>query len=193
MVGRPLETTELGDEELVERAKRGDVHAYELLVKRYQRIAFRAAYVLAGSAEDAEEAAQDGFMKAYRALDRFRPGAPWRPWLLRIVGNEARNRRRAGTRQAELLIRAAREVPSGEAAPSPEGAALASAERETLLAALARLRERDRRVLACRYLLDLSESEIAAVLGCRRGTVKSRLSRALARLRTELEAEGRHG
>jgi RNA polymerase sigma factor (sigma-70 family) len=193
VVGRPLETAELADEELVERAKRGDVHAYELLVKRYQPIAFRVAYVLAGSAEDAEEAAQDGFIKAYRALDRFRPGAPWRPWLLRIVGNEARNRRRASTRHAELVLRAAREVPSGEAAPSPEGVALASAERTTLLAALARLRERDRRVLACRYLLDLSEGEIAAVLGCRRGTVKSRLSRALARLRTELEAEGRHG
>ena len=75
----------------------------------YQGIAFRTAYLLAGSAADAEEAAQDGFVKAYRALGRFRIGAPFRPWLLKIVANEARNRRRALSVRA---LRATRQATS---------------------------------------------------------------------------------
>ena len=159
-------------------------------MRTYQGIAFRTAYVLAGSAADAEEAAQDGFVKAYRALGRFRAGAPFRPWLLKIVANEARNRRRSAGRREQLALRAAGAAP-GDAAPSPEAALLSAERREELLAALNRLPERDRLVLACRYLLDLSEEEAAAALGCRRGTVKSRLARALARLRADLgETDG---
>ena len=71
--------------ELIARAKRGDADAYEELVRTYQGIAFRTAWLVAGNAADAEEAAQDGFVKAYRALWRFRSGAPFKPWLLRIV------------------------------------------------------------------------------------------------------------
>jgi RNA polymerase sigma factor (sigma-70 family) len=172
--------------ELVERARRGDERAYEELVRRHQGIAFRTAYVVAGDATDAEDAAQEGFVKAYRALGRFRAGAPFRPWLLQIVANEARNRRRSAGRRAGLALRAAGEDPSGGAAPSPEGSVLAGEERERLLAALTGLREEDRLVIACRYFLDLSEEETAAALDWRRGTVKSRTSRALARLREEL-------
>jgi RNA polymerase sigma-70 factor, ECF subfamily len=187
VVGRPLD-----ERELVARAQRGDVDAYEELVRAYQGIAFRTAYVLAGSAADAEEAAQDAFVKAYRALWRFRAGAPFKPWLLRIVANEARNRRRSAGRRTALALRAA-QVPSGEAAPSPEAALIDAERREQLIAALDRLGESDREAIACRYFLDLSEAETAAALGLRRGTVKSRLSRALDRLRTELEAASAAG
>jgi len=176
-----------GEAELVARARDGDARAYEQLVEHYQATAFRLAWLLAGSAADAEEATQDAFLKAYRALDRFRAGAPFRPWLLRIVANEARNRRVAATRRERLALRA-REQPPAQAAPSPEAALLDLDAREELLAALRQLDERDRLAIACRYFLDLSEAETAAALDCRRGTVKSRLSRALARLRTELEA-----
>src|SRR5215210_653981 len=139
------------------------------------------------NAAEAEEAAQDAFIKAYRALGRFRPGEPLRPWLLTIVANEARNRSRAGGRRGALALRAASaERPSGEAAPSPEAALLAGERRAALLAALARLRTSDRLVIGCRFLLELSEAETAAALGVRPGTVKSRLSRALERLRAEL-------
>jgi DNA-directed RNA polymerase specialized sigma24 family protein len=86
--------------ELIARAKRGDAAAYEELVHTYQGIAFRTAWLVAGNAADAEEAAQDGFVKAYRALWRFRAGAPFKPWLLRIVTNEAHNRRRTAGRHA---------------------------------------------------------------------------------------------
>jgi len=176
--GRPLD-----DQELVERARGGDALAYEALVRRYQGLAYRTAWVIAGTAADAEDAAQEGFVKAWAALSRFRAGAAFRPWLLAIVANEARNRRRSGRRQDDLAVRVAEDRPSGDAAPSPEAAAVAGEQRRLLLAAVNRLSEADRQVIACRYFLDLSEAEMAAALGCRRGTVKSRLSRAVARLR----------
>jgi RNA polymerase sigma-70 factor (ECF subfamily) len=178
VVGRPLDETEL-----IRRAKRGDTHAYEELVYAYQGIAFRTAYVIAGNAADAEESAQDGFVKAWRALGRFRDGAPFRPWLLRIVANEARNRRRSAGRRAHLALRAATEQPSGDAAPSPEAAYLSSEQREQLLAVVNELPEEQRAVISLRYFVGLSEQEVAAALGVRQGTVKSRTSRALERLR----------
>lgn len=162
--------------------------AYETLVRRYQAIAVRAAYVVAGRAE-AEDAAQEAFVKAYRALPRFRAGAPFRPWLLRIVTNEARNRVRSARRREALALRAA--AVSGDAAPSPEAAAEELGARRELLGSVERLPEPDREVIAYRYFLGLSEAEMAEALGVPAGTVKSRLSRALMRLRTEMVA--RHG
>ncbi|MEA2154766.1 MAG: hypothetical protein QOE11_906 [Solirubrobacteraceae bacterium] len=185
MVSRPLED----DAQLVARAARGDARAYEQLVQRHAQIAFRTAYLITRSSADAEEAAQDGFLKAHRALHGFRPGAPFRPWLLRIVANEARNRRRAAGRRAALELRSGEERLRAGAAASPEASLLAARERAVLLAAIEGLPERDRLVIACRHLLELSEAETAAALGCRPGTVKSRLSRALERLRAAVDAE----
>ena len=185
MVDRPLD-----EAELVERARRGDLGAWETLVRTHQGIAFRTAYVIARNAGDAEEAAQDGFVKAYCALGRFRRGAELRPWLLRIVANEARNRRRSAARRDRLALLAAAEVRPGDAVPSPEAAVVAHESQERMLAAVEALGEEQRDAVVCRYLLGLSEEETAAALGVRRGTVKSRLSRALARLRENLEAEG---
>jgi RNA polymerase sigma-70 factor (ECF subfamily) len=178
VVSRPPE-----DSELVERARRGDEGAYEELVRAHQGIAFRTAYVIAGNASDAEDAAQEAFVKAYRALARFRRGSPFRPWLLRIVANEARNRRRSAGRRAALSLRAAADESSGDAAPSPEGVLLADEERGRLLAAVNELREEERFVIACRFFLELSEEETAAALDVPLGTVKSRTSRALEHLR----------
>jgi RNA polymerase sigma factor (sigma-70 family) len=180
--GRPLD-----DGELIERARQGDRSAYDALVRENQAIALRVAYVVCGSATDAEDAVQDGFVKAWRALSRFRTGAQFRPWLLAIVANEARNRRRSAGRAARLALRAIPESrPSGDAAPSPEETVIVEERRRNLLAALETLPVADRDVIACRYLLGLSEAETASTLGCARGTVKSRLSRALARLRVAL-------
>ena len=185
MVSRPLDS----EANLVERARGGDADAFSALVRMHQDIAFRTAWLVAGSAADAEDATQDAFVKAWRALHRFRRGAPFRPWLLTIVANEARNRRRAAGRRAGLALRAAAARPSGDAAPSPEAALLTAEDREQLLSGLEALDERDREVLACRFLLELGEAETAAALGCRRGTVKSRTSRALERLRDAIGQE----
>ena len=178
MVGRPLDETDL-----IGRAKRGDTHAYEELVYAHQGIAFRTAYVIAGNAADAEEAAQDRFVKAWRALGRFREGAPFRPWLLQIVANEARNRRRSAGRRAHLALRAAAEEPSGDAAPPPEASLLSAETRETLLAAVNELPDDQRTVIALRFFVGLSEQEVADALKLPTGTVKSRSARALERLR----------
>ena len=175
VVGRPR-----AEPELVAHAKRGDLDAFEQLVREHQGIAFRTAYVIAGSAADAEEAVQDAFVKAHRALGRFREDAPFRPWLLAIVANEARNRRRSAARRARFELHLVEERPSADAAPSPEAALLAREQRARLLAAIETLGEEQRQAVACRYLLGLSERETAAALGCRPGTVKSRVSRALA-------------
>ena len=168
------------DTELVGRARRGDLSAYEELVRRYQRIAHRTAYLIAGQAE-ADDAAQQAFVKAYHALDRFDPSRPFRPWLLRIVANEARNLRRSAGRRAGLELTLSAEPQP--LAPSPEHEQVARERRQALLRAMKRLSESDREVLGLRYFLDLSEAEMVEAMGVPAGTVKSRLSRAMDRLR----------
>jgi RNA polymerase sigma factor (sigma-70 family) len=188
--GRPLEDEQRDgapDAELIERARRGEVMAYETLVRRYQDVAVRTAYVIAPDG-DAEDAVQEAFVKAHAALGRFRDGAPFRPWLLQIVANEARNRRRSAGRRAGLALRVSEDRRPGDAAPSPESAVLADEQRVTLLAAINTLGPDDREIIATRYFLDLSEAESAEILGIPKGTVKSRLSRALGRLRLRLTA-----
>jgi RNA polymerase sigma factor (sigma-70 family) len=182
--GRPLD-----DIALVERAKNGDVNAYEALVQQYQQLAFRVAYQVTGDAAEAEDAAQEAFVNAYYALGRFRAGAPFKPWLCRIVANEARNRRTSARRRTVLAERALVAQSSGDSAQSPEAAADANEFRSSLVAALKTLREDDRLILAYRLFFDLAEAEMAEALDCPRGTVKSRLSRALARLRAVLPAD----
>jgi RNA polymerase sigma factor (sigma-70 family) len=183
--GRPLEDDGRRDAELIDRARRGDVMAYEELVRRHQAVAIRTAHLFAPDG-DAEDAVQDAFVKAYAALHRFRPGAPFRPWLLRIVANEARNRRRSAGRRAGLALRSVEDRRPGDAAPSPESAVLADERRSWLLAGVNALRDDDREIIAARYFLELNEAETSEVLGLPRGTVKSRLSRALGRLRVGL-------
>jgi len=184
--GRPLT-----DSELIEHAKGGDLAAYEELVRRYEQLAFRAAYLVCGDADEASDAAQEGFVRAWRALGSFRSGTEPRPWLMRIVVNAARNRRRGSGRRANLALRIAQDRPSDGAAPSPEAAVLAGERRERLVAAVNQLSADDRTVLGMRWFAELGEAEMAAALNVPRGTVKSRLSRAMGRLRAVLGEEDR--
>jgi RNA polymerase sigma factor (sigma-70 family) len=179
---------EIEEHRLIAAAKAGDQDAYARLLGRHQAVAFRAAYLITGSAAEAEDATQEACVKAWLALSRFRLGAPFRPWLVRISVNEARNRRRGAGRRAGLALRLSIE-PAREAA-SAEREALVAEERARLAAAVGQLRVDDQLVIATRYFLGLSEAETAIALGLRTGTVKSRLSRALGRLRTRLEEIG---
>ena len=183
------------DDALVEAARTGDSEAYEELVRRYQQVSFRTAFLIVRSAADAEDATQEAFVKAYRALARFRAGAPFRPWILSIVANEARNRRRSAARRRELAPFPAWTAEGTTALPEPRDPAASPEEvaerherRDVLLAAMRGLSEDDREIIAYRWFLDLSEAEMADVMGVPRGTVKSRLSRAMSRLRTQLHA-----
>lgn len=151
---------------------------------RYQEVAFRAAFLITRDAGDAEEACQEAFVKAHRSLKRFRTERPFRPWLLKIVTNQAKNHRRSAGRRAGLVVRA---VASGHPPePGPDERVIADDDRQTLLAAIEELPARDREVISYRYFLDLSVSETATSLGIAVGTVKSRLSRALERLEAVL-------
>lgn len=161
------------------------MEAYGELVTRYQALAQRTAFVITRDAAAAEDAAQEAFVKAFRAIGRFRPGAPLRPWLLRIVANEALNRAKAASRHRSVDLSVA-EPRAADPEDSPEAQALASERRSMLLRALNAMREDDRIVIAYRYFFELSEAEMAESLGIARGTVKSRLSRAMARLREQL-------
>ena len=176
------------DAATIARVRGGDSEAYAELVRRHAPVALRTAALL-GAGPDAEDVVQEAFVKAYAQLGSFRTGAPFRPWLLRIVTNETRNLHRGTGRRRErerlTWARTQRLLLSSD----PVDSALSSERSRTLVAALSSLAERDRQVIVCRYLLDLDEPESATVLGWPRGTVKSRLSRALGRLQALLEEE----
>jgi RNA polymerase sigma factor (sigma-70 family) len=140
-VGGSAVTSE--DVKLAKLAKAGDTAAYERLVRTHQAAAFRTAYLITGDASEAEDAAQEAFVKAYRALGRFQAGAPFRPWLLAVVANEAKNRRKAAVRRADLALRAGMENSRRNVPPSPEATILAAERRAELLHALGGLREED--------------------------------------------------
>ena len=173
------------DEELVIAARQGDLDAFAVLVERYRSPALRLAYGIAGN--DAEDAVQDGFVKAFRSLDRFRTDAAFRPWLFTIVANEARNRRRSLTRRGKLALQV-RNQPQPDGVAADEEAAH-RVQRQQLLDIVARLPDRYRDVVLLRYFAGLSENETAAALSCPIGTVKSRMSRALDQLRIALGEE----
>jgi len=151
-------------------------------------LAHRTAYLL-GAGDEAEDVTQEAFVKAYRALATFRTGSAFRPWLLRIVANEARNLHRSWRRRTSLELRLAVSPDVADVAASPEQSAVAANTNDILLAAVNAMPHRDRLVLTCRYFLDLSETETAQVLAWPRGSVKSRLSRALVKLRRALPSQ----
>ena len=183
---------------MIARAQAGDATAYETLVRRYQTLAFRTAWLITGEQATAEDATQNAFLKGWQAIDRFSlkrvhdgesTKSPFRPWLLRIVANEARNRLRAELRHPLIALDDAPERSDPSSESDPEESTLTLETNQALAGALNLLSPEDRQVIAMRYLLDLSEREMAAALGVPPGTVKSRLARALRRARTMLEPD----
>lgn len=150
-------------------------------------MAVRVAYLVTRDHTEAQDVAQDAFVKAYQALDRFEDGRAFRPWLLRIVRNEAVNRVRRRARQGQLALRSFQPGPGHD----PSEAAERRVRSEQLLTALDQLPDPYRQVLTLRFLMELSEEETAETLGIARGTVKSRTSRAMEQLRSVLAAEMR--
>ncbi len=178
--------TEPNEARLITRARAGDTVAFAQLVRIHQAMAFRVAFVVTRSAQDAEDATQDGFVKAWKALGRFREGAPFRPWVLRIVRNEALNKVRSNTRRERTHLRVLDAAPSTESA---EASAVGAIRHRAALEAIDALPDKLRAVVSCLYLLELSETETSSVLRIPRGTVKSRAARARAALQKELADE----
>ncbi|MET7616425.1 sigma-70 family RNA polymerase sigma factor [Streptomyces sp. NPDC005408] len=177
---------------VIARVRAGEPEAYAELVRAHTNVALRAA-VAFGAGADAEDVVQNAFLKAYQSLGRFRDGAAFRPWLLRIVVNETRNTVRSAVRLRALAGREALLLGSEPLIPEsadPAVAALAEERRTALLAALEELSEEQRQVVTYRYLLEMDEAETAEALGWPRGTVKSRLNRGLARLGRVIGAKG---
>jgi RNA polymerase sigma-70 factor, ECF subfamily len=174
------------DADLIALAKNGHGPAFDELVRRYQDLAFRVALVLVGDAETAADAAQEGVIKAYRALHSFDAARPFRPWLLRIVANQARDNLKSRNRREAFAVQLGDFQPRA-GVRTVEDMVVADDEQKRLVAAMNELRPEERKVIAMRYFLGLAEGEMAEALNCRRGTVKSRLSRALAHLRLVLE------
>lgn len=167
-------------------ARGGDGEAFARLVQRHQEVAFRAAYLIVRDAAAAQDVTQEAFVRAFRALHSFREGEPFRPWLLRIVTNLALNEVRGRNRRLGLFARMTSF--RQEQQPSPEAAALGGEQRDAVWRAIHELKGDDQVVLYLRYYLDLSEAEIAGVIGRPPGTVKSRLHRAGGRLREVVES-----
>ena len=162
---------------LVRRAQAGDQAAFRALVARHRDRAYALALRLTGSSADAEEVAQDAFVRAWRALPAFRLEAKFGTWLHRIVARLALDRR------VQLVARAKRETSEGDA-PEPAAPESSGDESERMLAALlAELPERARAAVVLYYYEDRSVSEVARILGAPEGTVKTLLSRARVSLR----------
>jgi RNA polymerase sigma-70 factor, ECF subfamily len=183
-----MQDAQSADAEAVRATLAGHADAFGTLVARYQEVAFRAAYLILRDASAAEDVAQEGFIRSYRNLARFRVDDPFRPWLLRIVTNLALNEARARGRRRGLADRVLRRAPPERPVGEDPAAQVVRDERDAaVLLALRELRADDRTVLYLRHFLELTESELATALGVRPGTVKSRLNRASARLRAVIE------
>jgi RNA polymerase sigma-70 factor (ECF subfamily) len=166
------------DEDVVSVARclRGDASAFEPIVARYQRVLFSVALRMVGSYEDALDATQNAFVRAYEGLDTYDPNRRFFSWIYRIVVNECLNLRRAR--------RATEPIPEAEesGAPDPEQMAEAAEQSVWIESALVRLSEEHRLVVVLRHFAELSYAEISEAIGVPEKTVKSRLFEARQRL-----------
>lgn len=181
----------LPDEVLARRAAAGHLDCFEELLARYRDRVYRLCYRSAGNAEDAEDWAQECFVRAYRQLERYDPALPFAPWLLRVVGNTCINLAKARTRRQERLeLGLAEERPGVALAPDPLDAVLAGEKERAVLAAVEALPPLMREAVVLRVLEELSFRELAEVLGVPLQTAATRVRRALAQVRERLVRSG---
>lgn len=176
------------EQQLIQHARQGDQTAWITLIKEHQQALFRLAYLILGDPDDAEDVAQEAFIRAYRNLDRFKDQYPLRPWLLRIATNLARNRKRSLGRYWAAITRFGRN--QNEILQKPlEKTSARKYQSEMLWQAVKQLRKTDQDVIYLRFFMDLSVEETAQVLEIAPGTVKSRQHRSLNRLETVIASD----
>jgi RNA polymerase sigma-70 factor (ECF subfamily) len=172
---------------LIRQARNGSADAIEALVRRHWDSAHRAAFLIVHDAGAAEDIAQEAMLAAVRSIDAFDRRRPFRPWLHRIVVNRSLDWLRARARRPELSVEVAGRAEGALAGPD----ALPDALSDELMRALAALEPDERALIVMRHLLGYRSSELGRMLGMPAGTVRTRLARALARVRELLEAEAR--
>ena len=171
---------------LIQRAISGDGTAWEPLVRAHQKAVFRLSYLLLGDPDDAEDVAQETFLRAWNHIKRFDVTRPLRPWLLGIASNLASNRKRSAGRYISALTRAFRNEPP---LPNMEDKSLQHMQANELWQAVQLLNTADQQIVYLRYFLELSVAETAEVLQVAEGTIKSRSSRALDKLRKIIQRD----
>jgi RNA polymerase sigma-70 factor (ECF subfamily) len=176
----------LDEPTLIRHAMDGDAAAWEALMRAHQEAVFRLAYLIVGDPDDAEDVAQETFLRAWKYLKGFDPTRPLRPWLLSIASNLSSNRRRSVGRYFAALTRAFRDEP---APATVEEKSSEKSEANELWRAVQKLNMQEQQIVYLRYFLDLPINETAEVLQVAEGTVKSRLSRALDKLRAVIQLE----
>jgi RNA polymerase sigma-70 factor (ECF subfamily) len=177
------------DTDLISRASRGDVSAFQALVERHRSMVYRIAYQFAGNHHDAEDIAQDVFIKVYRSLDRFRQDAQLTSWMYRIVMNaciDHRRRHRPGVAAPFGEEAEQRMLNTPEGRPGPEERAYAGEIGRVLEEEIGRLPNGQRIVFVMRHHQGMKLCEIAEALGLAEGTVKRQLHAAVHRLRQSL-------
>lgn len=160
-------------------------------MREHQQSVFRFAYLLLGDADDAEDVAQETFIRAYHAFEQFDASRPLRPWLLRIASRLASNRRRSIGRYLGALQRLILFDPDVRLAhkDAPRASTATAEDAHTLWQAVRRLSPADQEIIYLRFFLDLSEAEAALAQAIPVGTVKSRTHRALQKLRAIVTQE----
>jgi RNA polymerase sigma-70 factor (ECF subfamily) len=179
---KSLRGEDRGEPALIRAAQHGSEEALETLFRRHWRGAHRAAYLIVRDPQAAEDIAQESFLAAVRALNRFDRRRPFRPWLHRIVVNRAIDHTRTRALRREVSADASPTEPVAEEMPLPEF---------KLAPVLVELSPERRAVIVLRYLLDYTPGEIAHMLDLPRGTVNSRLRRALDQLAAGIGEEMR--
>jgi RNA polymerase sigma-70 factor (ECF subfamily) len=169
---------------LIHLALQRDEQAWHTLVNTHQEGVFRLAYLFTADPDEAEDVAQETFIRAYRSLRRFDTNRPFHPWLLSIAANLARNRIRGAKRYLAALQRIARDPALNTPVRIDQNAL---GEAGIVWDTVRALRSVDQQIIYLRYYLELSEEEMAESLKIPAGTVKSRLHRALQRLRARLK------
>jgi RNA polymerase sigma-70 factor, ECF subfamily len=175
----------LTETQQIHLAQQGNNAAWEALMRAHPEPVFLLAYLLLGDPDEAEDITQETFLRAYRALRHFDTERPLRPWLLRIASNLAHNRQRSIGRYLGALTRFARKNPEriNPTTIQPENAS------QALWQAVRQMAKPFQEVIYLRYFLDMSENEMVDTLEVPPGTVKSRLHRALSKLREIIERD----
>jgi RNA polymerase sigma-70 factor (ECF subfamily) len=197
MIPAAVASTEQSDSDLARRAAGGDQAAFQVIMRRYNRMLFRTARSILWSDSDAEDALQEAYLQAYQGLDHFRGDSRLSTWLTRIVINQALERRRKRRREGTLfesssnIVDLEQELESVRAAAwtteEPESQVLREELRKLLEAKIDRLPPAFRTVFVLRALEELSVEETAACLGIPEATVRTRFFRARSLLRESLE------